>query len=214
MKRKVTVSTMLLIFIIGWIILLQAIIFDSCAEIKHVEEIPITYEVKKERAVEKEPTLYEIAANEYLEKMSEIETTVEWYLSYKKMLEKYSNELDMPESVYDYFSDEDILLIQRTIETECYGGDFSSKVNVANVILNRIYNDKFDNTAKEVVTSSNQFAYGRTKISDDTKLALEFAFEFEDTTDGCIAFHSNRKKDTFNGWEYQFTDQIGHHFYK
>lgn len=34
------------------------------------------------------------------------------------------------------------------------------------------------------------------------------------TTNGCIGFHSNKKTKTFNKWNYAFTDQIGHHFYR
>ena len=89
-----------------------------------------------------------------------------------------------------------------------------SKVNVANVIFNRVISEEFDDSITEVVTKPNQFAYGRNNISESTILAVEYAFLNEDTTDGALFFHSNSKTDTFNKAEYVFTDDCGHHFYK
>jgi len=143
-------------------------------------------------------------------------SNIDWYIAYKNVINKYSYIIDPPETVYDYFTDDEIYLIQRVVETECFDGDFDSKCHVANVILNRIEDpdQRFGSTVEKVVTSENQFAYGRKIISDSTKLAVEYAFEIVDTTNGCIGFHSNKKTKTFNKWNYAFTDQIGHHFYR
>lgn len=143
-------------------------------------------------------------------------SNMDWYITYKNVIEKYSYIIDPPETVYDYFTDDEINLIQRVVETECFDGDFDSKCHVANVVFNRIEDpeQRFGSTVDAVITSENQFAYGRNIISDSTKLAVEYAFEITDTTTGCIGFHSNKKTKTFNKWSYVFTDQIGHHFYR
>ena len=122
--------------------------------------------------------------------------------------------LDPPETIYDYFTEDEIRLICRVVETETYDQDFMSKVNVANVVLNRYYSDKFGETITEIVTSPYQFAYGRKNITEDTIWAVMYAFEIEDTTEGALFFHSNSKTNTFNGANYIFTDSCGHHFYK
>ena len=56
-------------------------------------------------------------------------------------------------------------LIEKTIETECYEQDFMSRVNVANVILNRYWDGSFGKSIEEIITSPNQFCYGRTEIT-------------------------------------------------
>lgn len=138
----------------------------------------------------------------------------EYYLLYKEIEEEYADEFGSPLSIYDVYTEEDILYIQRCVETETYDCPFENKVNVANVILNRVSSDRFASTPKGVVTSPNQFAYFRTKITEDTKLAVEYAFMFEDTTDGALFFHSGKQTDTFSGAKYIFTDSSGHKFYK
>ena len=161
----------------------------------------------------------DLAITEMRNDMDTIESitdNMEWFISYRSVIDKYSYILDPPETVYDYFNDEDIYLIQRAVETECYDQDFDSKCNVASVIFNRISDPKqrFGKTVTEVITTDKQFAYGRKNISDSTKLAVEYAFEIIDTTNGCIGFHSNQKTEKFNGWDYVFTDDINHHFYR
>lgn len=112
------------------------------------------------------------------------------------------------------YSQEDLMYLWRMIETETYQCDFLSKTHVANVALNRVKSNRFPNTPKEVITAQNQFVYSRTKISEDTKLALEYVLKHGDNTDGAIFFHSGEYTSTFNGAKYIFTDKAGHHFYK
>ena len=64
-----------------------------------------------------------------------------------------------------------------------------------------------------VIKVSNQFDYGRTNISEDTLLALGYAFMIEDTTNGCIAFRSDSSPNKWGKWIYKFTDNVGHSFY-
>lgn len=120
---------------------------------------------------------------------------------------------NITEKLHSKFSLDEIYLMQRVIETECYQCDFKSKVNVASVILNRLDSGDFGGNIEDIVTNENQFAYGRRYITYDTVLALEYASYFGDTTNGALYFHSNKKTDRFNGKSHIFTDDAGHHFY-
>lgn len=144
-----------------------------------------------------------------------IEDRKEWFLSYKDITFKYVKWFGLPHTIFDIFTEEEITLICRTVETECYDQDFESKCNVASVILNRTEEGgEFGNSVIEVITKANQFAYYRENITQDTILSVMYAYEIGDTTDGCIAFRSDRCLETWYGWKYMFTDNAGHHYYK
>ena len=175
----------------------------------------ITYEIVFEEVIE-EPDQYETAIQEMQEKMSEIESiedNKEWFLAYKDIVFEYAEWIDPPETIFDYFTEYEVKLICRVVETETYQCDFDSKVNVANVVLNRIESGEFGDTVEEIVTTENQFAYGRKILTEDTILAVEYAFMIEDTTNGALFFHSNDKTDTFCGRDFIFQDSVGHNFY-
>ena len=137
-----------------------------------------------------------------------------WFTLYQEIEEEYSDYFGKADNVYDCFTEEQINMMWKCIETETYQCNFNSKVNVACVILNRIESEQFPLDPIEIITSPNQFAYGRSIITEDTKLALEYAFSIEDTTNGCIAFRSDCSPNEWNGWTKQFTDESGHTFYK
>ena len=118
------------------------------------------------------------------------------------------------ESMYNYYSENEIFYMCKCIETETYQCDLESKINLANVIINRIKDNRFPNDAISVITDNNQFAYERSNISESTKIALEYAILFEDTTGGSIGFRSDCSPSSWNGWSYVFTDDAGHSFYK
>ena len=169
-----------------------------------------------ETSVASKYDIYAIKSQEVLDKqeeLSSIEDNEEWFVAYKDLIEEYSEWVDPPETIYDYYTEDEIYLMQRCIETETFEADFDSKVNVASVILNRIESDEFANEVSEIIVKG-QFAFGRENISEDTVLALEYVFMIGDTTDGALYFHSNPKTETFNGAEFIFTDTAGHHFYK
>ena len=165
---------------------------------------------------ESEPTEFVIQeAQRKMYDISTIENKEQWFIAYKKIIDEFRYVIDPPLTIYDYFTDEEIYLIQRAVETECYDQDFISKCNVANIIINRFEIGKeFGDTIKEVITKENQFAYWRKDITESTILAVEYAYQIEDTTDGCIAFRSDEKPNEWYGWEYVFTDSSGHHFYR
>lgn len=178
----------------------------SCDEIQNLETENIEPDPTELIIQEAQGKIYDISV---------IEDKEQWFIAYKKIIEEYKDVIDPPLTIYDYFTEEEIYLIQRVVETECYDQDFMSKCNAASVVMNRIeIGGEFGDTIEEVITKENQFAYWRKDITESTILAVEYAFQIEDTTGGCIAFRSDEKPDEWYGWEYAFIDDAGHHFYR
>ena len=184
----------------------QPIVIDEAEEV--IEEIVVDEPV----VVNIPPTREELMFEDF-EALTQIEDKKDWYLAYKGFLEDYP-EFDRGSSLYDRYNDEEIYMMQRVIETEVYGCDFDAKANVASVILNRIEGDNnFPDDAITVCTAPGQFVYSRKQISEDTQLALEYAAEIEDTTNGALYFNSMAPMDSWNGRTRIFTDHVGHSFY-
>lgn len=165
-------------------------------------------------------TKYEAAQEEYQELFNDLETMdqdylEEWFLSYVELCDTYDTNKFKRETIDSIYSEEEIALMERVIETEVHGGTFIQKVNVANVLLNRFqYYEQFGYLdMKEVITDTGQFCYSKTNITEETKNALNFAFEIKDTTDGAIAFRSDSSPSTWGKWHYTFQDGA-HSFYK
>ena len=149
--------------------------------------------------------------------MAEIETISdkkEYLIAYKTIVDKYSYILDPPETIYDYFTEDELNMFFCVVQAEI--GDeysFEQKCNVASVILNRINHYKFSDEMFEILTS-DQFEtikngrYKSVEVSEDTILACEYVFMFGDTTDGALFFDSN------NALRYKFLFNDGaHNFY-
>lgn len=105
------------------------------------------------------------------QKMMEIESITdkkEWFISYKSIINEYSHIIDPPETIYDYFTEEELDLLFHVVQAEV--GDeysFEQKCNVASVIFNRVNHEKFPGTLSEILTP-DQFqpiADGRYKKS-------------------------------------------------
>ena len=217
-KRILSVAT-----VIGFTFILYMVATQT-SEIETFEtrSINVTY-VKLEPEIIEETQLYnedifveEVTSNmqKELDEIESISNNIDWFIAYKEVVEKYSSVLAPPETVYDYYTEDEIYLIQRMVETECYQQNFESKVMVANVAFNRHKCGLFGDTMEEIITNKNQFAYWRKDISEDTVLAIEFAYEIVDLTNNCVGFNSNPKKEKWNGWTCLFTDAYsGHHFY-
>lgn len=170
-----------------------------------VEEVPINFEINT-------------AIEEMNQKMSDIESIEdrkEWFIAYKNIIEEYLAIIDPPETIYDYFCSEELDLLFHVVQAEI--GDrysFEQKVNVANVIFNRLNHERFPDTLLEILTP-DQFStissgsYENVEVSDTTILACEYAFLFDDTTGGCLFFDSNGALK----YEYVYNDGA-HNFYK
>ncbi len=140
------------------------------------------------------------------------EPTNEWYETYEDVNEMFE-EVGQPDEVEEVYIADDIDYLYRAVETEVHGGTFEAKVNVANVILNRVASPIFPNTIKGVVTQSGQFKYNKTSIDETTINACSYAYEFADTTGGALYFNAGKPKDSWNGASYIMTDDVGHSFY-
>jgi len=103
-------------------------------------------------------------------------------------------------------------VVYEVVECEVHGGDKESKIHVAHVIRNRVNSDLFPNDYYSVCTAPNQF-YLRGDVEQSTIDAVNEAITIEDTTYGALFFHSMGYQDTFCGYPYKFTDNIGHCFY-
>ena len=190
-------------------------------EISVQENIDTTNEIIKETELsEIEKLNNEVDAaienmNVEMAEIESIENKKEWFIAYKEIVDRYSYILDPPEGIYDYYTDEELDMFFRVVQAEI--GDeytFEQKCNVASVILNRIEHYKFSDEMLEILTPQ-QFetvkngSYKKSKVSEDTILACEYAFEIEDTTDGCLFFDSNKALN----YEFVFNDGT-HNFYK
>lgn len=88
----------------------------------------------------------------------------------------------------DVYTAEEIEYLYRMVETENYQASFISKVHCAEVVFARIRDERFPDTIKSVITSPSQFVYGRTTISEDTKLACEYAWQYATETENALFF--------------------------
>lgn len=157
----------------------------------------------------------------------ETETVVEDTI---EPVEEVIIEYDPPETIYDYFTDKEINMIERLVEAEATGGNLYDKMNVANVIYNRYFSDDFPDTIEGVVFQKTgkyyQFSpigdkrYYKVEVTQETKEAVYKAFMEPDTTDGALFFCNERdvKNNSFKKWfkslELIMKDDIGHSFYK
>lgn len=191
------------IFIVIYIILLLALVIVIISKQNKINnEIVTTTSTETISQKETETTIKPTIEENTVENVENIEETEEETTTDKIL------------TVYDVFTPEEIYLIQRCVETETYTADIDSKMNVVNVIFNRLRDGRFGETITEIITNKKQFAYWRTKISNETIIAIEQAWIEEDKTNGALYFHSGEKKESFNGASYIFTDDINHHFYK
>ena len=155
--------------------------------------------------------------NQEMEEINHLKETdkMEWYKSYRNIVCEYKDVVGVPVTAFEVYTEDEVNLICKAVETECYGKSFESKVMVANVIFNRIESDLYSSDVSVVITSPYQFAYSREVIPEDTLYAVLYAYEIEDLTNGSLSFHSNEKTEKFDGRSYVFTDpNSGHHFYK
>lgn len=102
-------------------------------------------------------------------------------------------------------SEEDYDVLLRIVEAEAGGEDEDGKMLVANVILNRVNNEKFPDTVKDVVfqreNGTAQFSpitdgrYENVTISKETVDAVNRVLEGEDNSQGALYFVSRKAAD-------------------
>lgn len=183
--------------------------------------MPVAYAVP-EIKIKDEINIYEQKSQEItlaLEKLEPLkETDKQGYLyKYNEIVELYRGYFDPPETLQDYFTEEEITLLYQVVEAEATGGTFDNKANVASVIFNRIKCESFGATLSAVLIKK-QFScisdgrYKTVEITQDTIEACEYAFIIEDTAQGCIYFESGDITHSKYA-DFIFEDSIGHYFY-
>ena len=94
-------------------------------------------------------------------------------------------------------------ILMRIVEAEATGEDLKGKMLVANVVLNRVKNERFPDTIEEVVFQKNgsvyQFSpikdgrYYKVEVSEETKRAVNRVLNGEDESKGALYFMSRSK---------------------
>lgn len=126
-------------------------------------------------------------------------------------------------------TEEEISMLERIVEAEASGEDMIGKILVANVILNRLADDKFPDTVKDVIFQKSgdgyQFSpisnkrYWKVKVSNETKEAVQRALNGEDYSQGALYFIARKiaKKSSVkwfdNNLKWLFKHG-GHEFYR
>lgn len=147
------------------------------------------------------------------------------FLLYKEVLDRYRNYpyLKIPLTVYEEYNIGEIKVFQKLVAAETTGGDFESKCNVASVVWNRLYSEKYPNNIIDVIYQRNgsvQFTPtydGRidtVEATEDDVLAIEYTYMFGSTAYDCIAFDNVKNSWNRNKLEMVFTDSINHTFYR
>lgn len=134
------------------------------------------------------------------------------------------------EEEYVYkLSDEDMEALLRIVEAEAGSEDEDGRLLVANVVLNRVNNDRFPSTVKDVVFQQSggvsQFSpvasgrYYKVEISEKTEAAVDRALRGEDISQGALFFASRRYADSskMRWFDTKLTflfEHGGHEFFK
>ena len=220
-KIKILLSVMI-VSLSALVVPLEGHSKNSKTESVAVQETAIFTGISAENFIIEQPVSINFEIDNAIEEMNyemtEIETITdkkEWFIAYKSIIEEYSYMLYPPETIYDYYTDDELELLFRVVQAEV--GDeysFEQKVNVASVIFNRIEHEDFPDEMKNVL-SKDQFQpisdgrYKEVEVSETTILACEYSFMFGDTTGGCLFFDSNGKLN------YEFVEYDGaHNLYK
>jgi len=124
------------------------------------------------------------------------------------------------------FTGNEMVMIQRVVESEAEEGSIESKIHVAQVLLNRLDSNKFPNTVEKVIFQKNAFSvindgrYYSVELTSETLQAVNVALNTPDSTGGALYFMvrsaSEKHNVTWfdNNLEFIFKDDIGHEFFK
>jgi len=155
---------------------------------------------------------------------------VEWNNKYKVVLISSTGVFPSEEQIKNLipqyltnYTQEDIYWLSRIVHAEASGENYSGKLAVANVVLNRVRDDNFPDTIKEVIFDRNygiQFeptSNGEIykEPSEESKKAAIEALNGKDNSKGTLYFLNPRKSSS--SWivknrKYAFTIQ-NHDFY-
>ncbi|MCI8410388.1 MAG: cell wall hydrolase [Lachnospiraceae bacterium] len=118
------------------------------------------------------------------------------------------------------WSDDESYILAKIAMAEAEGEDTEGKALVILVVLNRVWDDSFPNTIKEVVMQENQFSpvangrYDRVEPDSDCLDALELVMNGWDKSEGAMYFES-RSLSTWHQRNLRYLFKHGnHYFYK
>lgn len=222
-KQMLCVVLSIIYFICSICIVVFAKSINYCDNKEVIEEFEQKEEIissnNHEHITEEDISITTIRQNEFEEQLKLLDCSCtisreEWFKQYKSLTEKYSdvsNEL----KIYENYSSEELDLLFRVVQAEI-GSEYSfeQKCNVVSVIYNRIYDNRFGNTIKDILVKGqfsviNNGRINNVVVDENTVLACEYVFEFGDTTGGALFFDSNGKLK----YEFLFNDGA-HNFYK
>lgn len=146
-----------------------------------------------------------------------------WFIEYKSIQQAYSDVIDSDETIHDYVDENEFNFLCDITEAEISNGNFIQKVNVASAIVNRYRSPNFPNTftkvLKQKIGGHYQFtpfateAYKKFRATEETKMAVEFAFQIADTVQGSTYYCSGKSKWHEKNLEFVFNDGK-HNFYR
>ncbi len=97
---------------------------------------------------------------------------------------------------------EETKMLEQIVESEATGEDIIGKILIANVIFNRMADDKFPDSVEKVIFQKDgdvyQFSpisdkrFWNVKITSDTKEAVQRAIDGEDYSEGAVYFMARR----------------------
>lgn len=116
------------------------------------------------------------------------------------------------------FTDEEIEILERITEAEAESEGLIGKILVVNVIMNRLKDDRFENSVKDIVFAKKQFQpirdgrYKKVTVTNETKYAVSLVIDFDfSISDEILFFHALKSKG-FSNYTKLFTYK-GHVFY-
>lgn len=188
LKRNLIISVA---FVLAWILLTTYVIFKSYDKRSFISETMLAKE--DNNAVSTEQTTTE-NNDDVKEKETEPETEKESNQEVKKervtgVASRSGSTLERSKKAVYFeeislsFTEEEIEILERIVEAEAGGNNYDGKLAVVNVVLNRVLNERFPNTVKEVVFAHRQFTpvsdgrYYKVKVSETTKEAVKDALE-------------------------------------
>lgn len=151
-------------------------------------------------------------------------------LNITKVKKKESATLNATYSTaYGNVTGNEVMLLQRIVQSEAGGEDTIGKILIANVVLNRMKSGRFPSTIKGVILqhsgSSYQFSpvksgrFWTVKISKDTEIAVEKALQGVDYSKGAMYFIAKKRLSVEKANEFDtrldwLFNHGGHDFYK
>lgn len=175
------------------------LILNICLAVTIVKVRPLVMEVAGE-PVEQQLDLYDefVRENEAVQKK---ERSV-----YLKMVSSGQRKIEIETiPIAHDLTEEDYQILLRIVEAEAGGEDEKGKILVANVVLNRVKDEAFPDTVKDVVYQRSQGitqfspvtngSIKRVSISEETKTAVNKALLGEDCSDGAMYFAARSAAD-------------------